>query len=149
MLIDWWIIHWDVFFVSATPNDSRLHICIGNWWFIFKTWWTKSWLTKFSYFLNWIDWLKKMCISLWQNAVAIDAATADLDGLDECSAKDVTFEMMTGYVLTSPERILDTRPDTLELGSRSDSFRCSFPENRWCSSLPSLTAAMFTMDRKE
>ena len=62
--------------------------------------------------------------------MAIDAATADLDGLDECSAKDVTFEMMTGYVLTSPERILDTRPDTLELGSRSDSFRCSFPENR-------------------
>lgn len=50
-----------------------------------------------------------------ENAVAIDAATADLDGLDECSAKDVTFEMMTGYVLTSPERILDTRPDTLEL----------------------------------
>lgn len=34
----------------------------------------------------------------------------------ECAAQsDTTFELMTGYVFTSPAEILDTRPDTLQL----------------------------------
>lgn len=43
----------------------------------------------------------------------------------ECSAQDTTFELRTGYVLTSPEEILDTRPDTLQLSECIDACRAN------------------------
>lgn len=33
----------------------------------------------------------------------------------ECTSSDTTFELMTGFVFTSPGEILETRPDTLQL----------------------------------
>lgn len=41
----------------------------------------------------------------------------------ECSSQDTTFELMTGFVFTSPEEILETRPDTLQLGDCIEACR--------------------------
>lgn len=43
----------------------------------------------------------------------------------ECSAQDTTFELRTGYVFTSPQEILDTRPDTLQLSECIDACRAN------------------------
>lgn len=49
----------------------------------------------------------------------------------ECSVQDTTFELRTGYVFTSPEEILDTRPDTLQLSECIDACR----DNSSCAAL--------------
>lgn len=49
----------------------------------------------------------------------------------ECSVQDTTFELRTGYVLTSPEEILDTKPDTLQLADCIENCRI----NSSCSAL--------------
>lgn len=37
------------------------------------------------------------------------------DPLTECADVDVNFELITGYVFTAPDSILDTRPGVLKL----------------------------------
>lgn len=43
----------------------------------------------------------------------------------DCATQDTTFELMTGFVFTSPDEILETRPDTLQLGDCIDACRSS------------------------
>jgi len=43
------------------------------------------------------------------------AVTTVVAAADCAAQSDTTFELMTGYVFTSPTEILDTRPDTLQL----------------------------------
>ncbi len=61
-------------------------------------------------------------------ALAVLLANADSQSSAEpveCSAQDTTFELRTGYVFTSPQEILDTRPDTLQLSECIDACRAN------------------------
>lgn len=44
-------------------------------------------------------------------------------GQEECVAEDTTFELVTGYVLTAPEEIIDTLADTLQLADCIETCR--------------------------
>ena len=58
-------------------------------------------------------------------AVVMVLAVADAQQSTEieCKSSDVTFELMTGYVFTSPGEILETKPDTLQLADCIESCR--------------------------
>ena len=55
------------------------------------------------------------------NALSQSSETAE----SSCSTSDTTFELMTGYVFTSPAEILETKPDTLQLADCIDSCRAN------------------------
>lgn len=46
-----------------------------------------------------------------------------VNGQEECAAEDTTFELVTGYVLTAPEEIIDTLADTLQLSDCIETCR--------------------------
>lgn len=46
-----------------------------------------------------------------------------VNGQEECVAEDTTFELVTGYVLTAPEEIIDTLADTLQLSDCIETCR--------------------------
>ena len=71
--------------------------------------------------------MRKMSKTLMLFLVALSVAQAQKRGEDSenCPRSDVTFEMMTGYVFTSPDQILDTRPDSLKLSDCIDTCRAN------------------------
>ena len=65
-----------------------------------------------------------MALSLLLGGVmACCLMAAGVDGQLQCAAEDTTFELMTGFVFTSPDDILETRADTLQLADCIEACR--------------------------
>ena len=74
--------------------------------------------------------LRYLVLALFVSHALCQDSTAAND-LENCNTDDISFELMTGFVLQSPEDIIDTRPDTLQLAECIDQCR----KNDTCRSL--------------